>query len=141
MPRYDYRCAFHTFEKVVALANADRMQFCPHCGLLAHRVILEAPKGFVQGDIHYTSPIDGRVISSKAARVEDLKRNGCIPYDPEMKKDAARRRAESEQRLLDNAAETAAREVAAMPERMQKALGAELATKSHDIVRTKEGER
>ena len=29
----------------------------------------------------YQSPIDGRVISGRAARREDLKRSGCVEYD------------------------------------------------------------
>lgn len=33
----------------------------------------------------YHSPIDGRLISSRSARREDLKRNGCIEIDPPRK--------------------------------------------------------
>jgi len=29
----------------------------------------------------YQSPIDGRVISGRAARREDLKRSGCVPWE------------------------------------------------------------
>jgi hypothetical protein len=32
----------------------------------------------------YRSPIDGRVIGSRSERREDLKRNGCIEWDPAM---------------------------------------------------------
>lgn len=30
----------------------------------------------------YNSPIDGRVIGSRSERREDLKRNGCVEWDP-----------------------------------------------------------
>lgn len=33
----------------------------------------------------YNSPIDGRPITSRSHRREDLRRNGCVEYDPSMK--------------------------------------------------------
>lgn len=33
----------------------------------------------------YRSPIDGRLISGRSARREDLKRNNCVPYEPNEK--------------------------------------------------------
>lgn len=42
----------------------------------------------IQSDIpEYRSPIDGRPITSRSERREDLKRNGCIEIDPPKKKD------------------------------------------------------
>ena len=38
----------------------------------------------------YESPIDGHIVDGRVARREDLKRSGCIEYDPGMKKDAVR---------------------------------------------------
>lgn len=32
----------------------------------------------------YSSPIDGRVITSRSERREDLKRNGCVEYEPSL---------------------------------------------------------
>lgn len=32
----------------------------------------------------YRSPIDGRSITSRSHRREDLKRNGCVEYEPSM---------------------------------------------------------
>lgn len=32
----------------------------------------------------YTSPIDGRPITSRSARREDLKRNNCVEWEPSM---------------------------------------------------------
>ncbi len=33
----------------------------------------------------YRSPIDGKIISSRSARREDLKRSGCVEYEPTAK--------------------------------------------------------
>jgi len=32
----------------------------------------------------YRSPVDGRLITSRSARREDLKRNGCVEYEPSL---------------------------------------------------------
>lgn len=32
----------------------------------------------------YRSPIDGRLITSRSERRDDLKRNGCVEYEPSM---------------------------------------------------------
>lgn len=58
----------------------------------------------------YESPIDGKWVEGRAQRREDLKRHGCIPYDPEMKKDAKRFNedmARKNERALDEAAHRA----------------------------------
>ncbi len=57
------------------------------------------PMIFVSQDICYDSPIDGRAITSKAARMEDLARSNCVEYDPEMRKDADRARERSQLEL------------------------------------------
>ena len=37
----------------------------------------------VQSDIpEYRSPIDGKLISSRSTRREDLKKNGCVEWEP-----------------------------------------------------------
>ena len=53
----------------------------------------------VAADVSYDSPIDGRPITSHDAWKEDLKRNDCVAYDPEMKTDAKRRIAEADAKL------------------------------------------
>jgi hypothetical protein len=108
MPLHDFRCnQGHTFESAVQ-HGVDALM-CPSCmtaGVAnpAHKIFLKAPVGFVQKDICYDSPIDGRAITNKQARIEDLRRNGCVEYDPEMKKDAERRRLASD-RALDHSIE------------------------------------
>lgn len=32
----------------------------------------------------YASPIDGRMITSRSERRDDLKRNGCVEYEPSL---------------------------------------------------------
>jgi hypothetical protein len=62
---------------------------------------------YVIGDTpDYTSPIDGRLISGRKQRREDLKRNHCVEYDPGMKDDAKRFRAEQERRFDRSLRET-----------------------------------
>ncbi|WP_312809341.1 hypothetical protein [Agrobacterium cavarae] len=40
---------------------------------------------FIISDIpEYRSPVDGRVINSRSDRRDDLKRNGCVEYEPSM---------------------------------------------------------
>jgi hypothetical protein len=53
----------------------------------------------VRPEVAYVSPTTNSVITSDKARKEDLKRSGCIEYDPEMKTDQKRRIAESEAQL------------------------------------------
>lgn len=84
------------------------------------------PEGhFVWDDLPaYESPIDGRVVEGRRARREDLRRNGCRPYEgrEQEMKEAARaqaRRAEVTERLVDKMAHRAWAE---MPPRVRKAL-------------------
>jgi hypothetical protein len=51
---------------------------------------MSAPYVFVRGDVCYDSPIDGRPITNRHARIEDMKRAGCVEYDPGMKQDRER---------------------------------------------------
>lgn len=81
---------------------------------------------FVQPDCHYTSPIDGREITSRQQRADDLARHDCIEYDPLMKQDAERRRVESETALEKSVDATIEREIHTMPARQRETLVSEL---------------
>lgn len=87
----------------------------------------QAPMAFVQRDICYDSPIDGRPITSMAARREDLARNNCQEYDPGMRQDYDRRVRESEAALEKSVEESIDREISAMPARKRELLQSELA--------------
>lgn len=61
----------------------------------------------VMGDTpDYTSPIDGRLVSGRKQRREDLRRNNCVEYDPGMKSDAQRRRMDEDKRFDRSLGET-----------------------------------
>jgi putative FmdB family regulatory protein len=123
---YDYACtAGHEFERVLPLSRYDEPQLC-ECGASARKIITKAPYGAVQRECVYDSPVDGRPITSWAQRRDDLARNGCQEYDPEMKKDAAAFR-ERQQRDLEKAVdETVEREIDRMPARKKERLTNEL---------------
>lgn len=125
MPVHDFRCpAGHTFEALVG-QGVDWL-FCERCKEIAQKVFLRAPAGYVQGDICYDSPVDGRPITNRHARIEDLRRNGCVEWDPGMKQDAQRDRREA-QESLDRAVDTTVEQAwAGMPTKKREALAAEL---------------
>jgi hypothetical protein len=53
--------------------------------------ILDAP--FIRPEIQaYQSPVDGRVINSRAQRREDLKRTNSLEWEPGIRTDAERTR-------------------------------------------------
>lgn len=125
MPLHDFKClAMHVTERFVE-HGVDSI-VCAQCGAAAGKVFLRAPMGFVQADVCYDSPIDGRHITSRQARLDDMARAGCIEYDPGMKQDHARRIADSDA-ALDKAVETAVEsQIHAMPARKREMLDAEL---------------
>jgi len=50
------------------------------------------PAPYVMGDIEeYRSPIDGKLISSRSSRREDLKVNGCVEWEPGVGKTVAQK--------------------------------------------------
>ena len=100
---YEYECVHgHRFERVLPVSKYDAPQTC-ECGA-ASRKILGVSMVVVQKDICYDSPIDGRPITSARARREDLRKNNCVEYDPEMRKDYDKR-VERDQEKLDKAME------------------------------------
>ena len=80
------------------------------CDQLIHQIITAPAMVKVAQEVCYDSPIDGKPITSWAAREEDLKRSNCRPYDPEQKTDAANRR-KAEEAALDTMIEAHAEEV------------------------------
>ena len=72
------------------------------CGVRTEKVILSAPMGFVS-HIEYTSPIDGRPITTKQARIEDLRRNNARPWEGmEQEVKVAQERAKAEEKAFDS---------------------------------------
>jgi hypothetical protein len=123
-PLHDFRCERgHVTEEFVA-QGVDEITCA--CLMPATKVFLTAPMAFVQPDICYDSPIDGRAITSKQARAEDLARSGCIPYDPEMKADHKRRLEAEEKALEDKFDRSIDEEISKMPAVKRERLQAEL---------------
>lgn len=126
MPTYEYLCACGiVFERILPVARYREPQTC-ECGAVAQKVILTAPRGYVQGDICYDSPITGEAITSKQKRLEDLAKHDCIEYDPGMRQDADRRQKEQDASLEKGVLQTVEKTVSEMPARKREALYNEL---------------
>lgn len=125
MPLYEYKCPRgHEFDRHLPVADYKTPQTC-ECGAPGRRV-LSLPTIMAQPDCNYTSPIDGRPIRTWRERQEDLARNNCRPYDPEMKTDYLRRIKESDDRLDKAVEQTVEAEIEKMPARKREKLDAEL---------------
>ena len=125
MPVYEFKCPEgHRFDRILKVADYNVPQGCK-CGLYAKRLI-SIPMVFVAQDIRYESPIDGKVITTRQQRLDDLKRNDCVPYDPEMKVDQARRQEEREKKLEAAIDSTVEKTVHEMPARKREKLAAEI---------------
>lgn len=126
MPTYEYECQCgNAFERVLPVSAYQTPQWC-HCGLQGRRVISRPMLVSVKQDICYDSPIDGRPITSWKQRQEDLARNGCQEYDPEMKTDYHRRIAREDAELDRKIEETVEAEIERMPSRKKEALANEI---------------
>lgn len=127
MPRYEYVCTHeHRFIKYATLAEHRPTTDCPHCGVEAVQVITAPMLVTVQPDCCYDSPIDGRPITSWAARKEDLARSGCEPYDPGRKQDAARRQQDMDAALDRSVEQTVEAAITKMPTKQRAKLASEL---------------
>jgi hypothetical protein len=127
MPYYTAECVAcgasqDYFRHVDARADTPRCD----CGAPTRQVIISAPMGFVQRDCRYDSPVDGRPITSWAQRRDDLARNGCQEYDPEMRKDADRARREADAALERSVDHTVEAAIEKMPNRKRERLHNEL---------------
>jgi hypothetical protein len=127
MPTYDHRCDNgHEFELYLRLEELQHDQVC-ECGRPAIRLI-RAPMIFVAPDICYDSPTTGKSITSKQARIEDLKRSGCVEYDPGMRQDYDRRAQEGERKLEQVIEASVEQQIQEMPARKRELLQTELAS-------------
>lgn len=139
MPLHDHKCfkCERIEERFIPLGDLEKNQWCAACGSLLVRVFLKFPMTHVQPDICYDSPIDGQAITNKQARIEDLARNECIPYEPGMRQEATRRRAADEAALDARVEATVDEFVAKAPARKLEKLEQELrAGASAEVVRS-----
>lgn len=105
---------------------------CDQCDLAAVRIFTAPVMVVAKPDLCYDSPIDGTPITSWAARQEDMKRNNCIEYDPEMKKDAARAQQDRQAAFDKSIDQTVAQTVAKMPAKKRAQLKKELVNQGAD---------
>lgn len=109
---------------------------CQRCFDKAEKVFLAPPGIHVQMDICYDSPIDGRPITTRQARIEDLKRSECRPYESGEKEEMERRRKKADESLDQSIDDSVEREVALMPQRKRELLEQEVrAGATAEIVR------
>ena len=134
MPTYIWSCpAGCIFERYVRLVNFHDPQACPAHGYHAERMIQAPMLVKVAQDVCYDSPIDGRPITSWEARKEDLKRNHCRPYDPEIKKDTMRLKKEADDKLDKSIEATVEAAIEKMPTKKRARLHSELIEQSADV--------
>lgn len=131
---YEYRCANkHVTTKLYRVRDYVEAVDCEECDLVAQRLFTPPILVKVSADVCYDSPVTGEPITSHAARVEDMKRHDCIPYDPEMKHDFVRRREESQKQFEEQIENTVCREVANMSADKRARLANELITHGADV--------
>lgn len=125
MPLHDWECsAGHRDTRFVKIEHLDQFQECA-CGLPMHIVYLKPPAGLV--DIPaYQSPIDGRAISSRRQRKEDLLRNGCREWDPGFIQDTERTKQEADHSLERSVEATVEEFIEKLPVRKKELLDSEL---------------
>lgn len=134
MPAYQYRCANkHVTTKLYRVRDYVEAVDCEECNLVAQRLFTPPILVKVAADVCYDSPVTGEPITSHAARVEDMKRHDCIPYDPEMKTDFIRRREESQQQFEAQIEQTVYEEVAKMDSGKRARLANELVEQGADV--------
>lgn len=135
MPFYDYQCqAGHRFEVFLPIVDHVDHWPCHECSRHATQVITAPMLVKASGDVCYDSPIDGRAITSQDAHREDLKRNDCIAYDPEMKRDSVRRQQESERALEQDLSASVEEFVEKLPTARRGQLMSEMTTQGMEIV-------
>lgn len=124
MPLYEFKCeAGHWFDRYLRLADYNEPQTC-ECGRAALRQI--SPTMIAVDIPAYQSPIDGRWINSRKQRTEDLKRNGCVEYEPSLREHGEKQRAAEDAKLEAKMEETIEAEIHAMPTRKREKLISEL---------------
>jgi putative FmdB family regulatory protein len=98
MPVYEYQCPEgHVTNELRTVADRERAPEC-YCGHMTQKVILHAPRVF--GDYEgYESPTSGKWIEGRRARLEDLKRTNCRPYEDGERAEFERRRATADREL------------------------------------------
>ena len=124
MPIYEYECKLgHKFDRFLKLSEYQEPQIC-ECGAESRKLI-STPMIAPQFE-SYESPIDGSPITSKKKRIEDMKRNGCVPYEGGIVEENTRRMKVEEQKLEREIDNTVDGILENMPARKKEILESEL---------------
>lgn len=126
MPLHDYRCkSCETTEvRFVKLEFLAIGQWCG-CGQEMEIVYLTPPMMAVD-ILAYQSPVDGKVINSRRQRKEDLKRNGCVEWEPGANEESQKRRAKEEAQTEAAVDSTVEEFITNLPVRKKELLDQEL---------------
>ena len=124
MPVYRLKCENgHEFDRYLKLDHYNDPQIC-ECGKKAKRIIMPVMLAPMFED--YQSPIDGRPITSKQKRHDDLRRNNCIEYDPGMLQDYNARCEEADKQLDKKVDAFVEKEISSMSSDKRNSLAREL---------------
>lgn len=91
MPAYSTRCLHCAAPGLIyrRIAERDNLDPCPSCGGFVQRVI---DKPMVAVFPEYSSPLDGRPITSRRERAADLQKAKAYEWEPGIEKDIARKK-------------------------------------------------
>src|SRR5258708_17940766 len=133
MPIYAYSClgCGQRFDRYLPMALCSSLVI-HDCAGVGQKIFLPP---MVRGDLPgYESPIDGRWIEGRRARLEDLKRSGCRPYETGEKEYHERARAQENARLDAAIDQSVEREFTALPTRKKELLEQEVLSGADCVV-------
>ena len=120
MPTYEFLCdKGHKFDRYLKLKDYRVPQTC-ECGAES-RKLMSTPM-IAPSFEAYESPIDGKPITSKQKRIEDLAKSGCVPYEMGMVEENNKRLRNGELKLEKGMEETVDHEISQMSARKQELL-------------------
>lgn len=127
MPVYVLKCKNnHKFDKYLPLKEYNDPQVC-ECGAEARRITVPT---MLNCDIQpwdaYVSPSTGEYITSYKQRKADMKKSGCVDYDPSMRTEADRIKRNNELKLDKDLDKTVDQIFESMPSSKQEMLEREL---------------
>ena len=137
MPVYTYNCrgCGQRFDRYLPMALCSSLVI-HDCAGVGQKVFLPP---MVRGDLPgYESPIDGRWIEGRRARLEDLRRSNCRPYETGEKEYHERARIRANEALDAKIDESVEREIAVLPARKKELLEQEVRSGA-DCVVTRSG--
>jgi hypothetical protein len=132
VPLYEYSCEKDGWTVDWHNYVDQRHTHAPVCNTCNEQMKLQISpvRGFVRfpaaGGQEYVSPVTGKAITTQRARVEDLKRTGCRPYEgfESESKEAARFRAHEEKKADVRLHDTVARAYHQLSPEKKKVLNA-----------------